>query len=549
MAQVWKKLQRSDSDYTGDVTGTVDGTAAATVKGGAVKANLGLNSSGIVQLTLPVDKGGTGLTNFSDANYKNSNVTHSDVGTTKANIGLGSVLDQAQVTTFAQDGIPTSLAIGDIWIDTNDNHKTYRAASIGADAITAGEWILTTLGKGALGLVKGDVGLGNVDNTTDALKPVSTAQGTAIGLKANKASPTFTGTVSGISKTMVGLGNVTNESKATMFTSPAFTGTPTGVSKTHVGLGNVTNESKATMFADPTFSGTVAGISKTHVGLGNVSNVTAVTTFAQDAIPTALAAGDIWTDTNDDNTMYRAVAAGADEIAAGEWVEIGIQKGSLGLAKADVGLGNVDNTTDANKAISTAQAAVNLLKAPLANPAFTGTPTGITKSHVGLSNVTNESKATMFTAPTFTGSVSGVTKAHVGLTNVIDQAITVSGGALKFGATAQTLDESSVSNSAKVGGSTLAETKAAAVATAESNIIGSAPGALDTLGELGDALLDDPTYITSTIVNSIATKGKAPMTLTAEDTDGDATYTNDPASEALGQIGIYNGQQYVVVDI
>ena len=47
------------------------------------------------------------------------------------------------------------------------------------------------------------------------------------------ANPTFTGTVSGITATMVGLGNVTNESKATMFASPTFTGTtvaptPTG---------------------------------------------------------------------------------------------------------------------------------------------------------------------------------------------------------------------------------------------------------------------------------------------------------------------------------
>lgn len=43
------------------------------------------------------------------------------------------------------------------------------------------------------GLVKADVGLGNVDNTSDANKPVSTAQATAIALKANIASPTFTG--------------------------------------------------------------------------------------------------------------------------------------------------------------------------------------------------------------------------------------------------------------------------------------------------------------------------------------------------------------------
>jgi hypothetical protein len=40
-------------------------------------------------------------------------------------------------------------------------------------------------------------------------------------------NPTFTGTVGGITSTMVGLGNVTNESKATMFTSPTFTGTTT----------------------------------------------------------------------------------------------------------------------------------------------------------------------------------------------------------------------------------------------------------------------------------------------------------------------------------
>jgi hypothetical protein len=39
------------------------------------------------------------------------------------------------------------------------------------------------------------IGLGNVDNTSDANKPVSTAQQTALDLKANLASPTFTGPV------------------------------------------------------------------------------------------------------------------------------------------------------------------------------------------------------------------------------------------------------------------------------------------------------------------------------------------------------------------
>ena len=39
------------------------------------------------------------------------------------------------------------------------------------------------------------VGLGNVDNTSDANKPVSTAQATAIGLKAPSINAAFTGTL------------------------------------------------------------------------------------------------------------------------------------------------------------------------------------------------------------------------------------------------------------------------------------------------------------------------------------------------------------------
>ena len=46
------------------------------------------------------------------------------------------------------------------------------------------------------GITASMVGLGSVNNTSDAGKPVSTAQQTALDLKANLASPTFTGTPS-----------------------------------------------------------------------------------------------------------------------------------------------------------------------------------------------------------------------------------------------------------------------------------------------------------------------------------------------------------------
>jgi hypothetical protein len=54
------------------------------------------------------------------------------------------------------------------------------------------------------GVTKSHVGLGNVDNTADSAKPVSTAQQTALDLKANLAAPTFTGTVSAANLTLSG---------------------------------------------------------------------------------------------------------------------------------------------------------------------------------------------------------------------------------------------------------------------------------------------------------------------------------------------------------
>ena len=93
--------------------------------------------------------------------------------------------------------------------------------------------------------------------TTDI--PTDTNQLTNGAGFATLNSPTFTGTVNGITASMVGLGNVTNESKTSMFTDPAFSGTVTGVTKSMVGLSNVDNQSKATMFTDPTFTGTIAG--------------------------------------------------------------------------------------------------------------------------------------------------------------------------------------------------------------------------------------------------------------------------------------------------
>ena len=151
-------------------------------------------------------------------------------------------------------------------------------------------------------------------------------------------SPTFTGTVSGVSQTMVGLSNVTNESKSTMFASPALTGTPTA----------------------PTAASTV-----------NTTQI-ATTEYVKTAVANLIASAPSTLDT---------------------------------LNELAIALGN-----DANYA-STITTALGL-KAPIASPTFTGTVSGISATMVSLGNVTNESKATMFSSPVFTGTTTLNTVAY-----------------------------------------------------------------------------------------------------------------------------------------
>jgi hypothetical protein len=123
---------------------------------------------------------------------------------------------------------------------------------------TASNAVDSVNGKvGVVVLDKVDINLANVDNTSDANKPVSSAQLAALNLKANLASPTFTGTVSGITKAMVGLTNVDNISDANK-----------PVSSAQLAALNL----KANL-ASPTFTGTVSGITKAMVGLTNVDNI------------------------------------------------------------------------------------------------------------------------------------------------------------------------------------------------------------------------------------------------------------------------------------
>ena len=72
-----------------------------------------------------------------------------------------------------------------------------------------------------------------------------------------------------------------------------------------------------------------------------------------------------------------------------------------GVTKAMVGLGNVDNTSDVNKPVSTAQQTALNLKAPLASPALTGVPTAPTP---GATDNSTKIATTAFIGNVFAGS-------------------------------------------------------------------------------------------------------------------------------------------------
>jgi hypothetical protein len=319
------------------------------------------------------------------------------------------------------------------------------------------------------GVTKAHVGLGNVDNSADLDKPVSTLTQTKLDEKAPIANPTFTGTVAGITKSMVGLGNADNTSDAS---KPISTATQTAL------------DDKANVDG-PTLTGTVTLPSSTSIGLvtsTEIGYLEGVTSSIQDQL--------------DDRTP------------------------TAELTKTMVGLANVDNTSDEDKPVSTDTQAALDLKANLDAPTFTGTVSGISKSMVGLGNVDNTSDASKpistatqtaldakydtatatsalaakapLESPTFTGTVSGVTKTHVGLGNVDN-----------------TSDANKPVSTAQASAIATAKSEAIADATAQVNaVIASAPAALNTLDELAAALGDDANFAT-TVTTSLA--AKAPL--------------------------------------
>jgi hypothetical protein len=212
----------------------------------------------------------------------------------------------------------------------------------------------TTTKKITLTQVKTSLALNNVDNTSDANKPVSTATQTALDAKqATLVSGTNIKTIN--STSILGSGNIAISSAVAW---GGITGTLSTQTDLQTALDLKVDENAA-----------ITGATKTKITYDAKGLVTAGADLAAGDLPTGIDAAKISTGlisnaefdylnglTDNIQTQFTGkqdVLVSATNIKTIEGQSL-LGSGNIDLAKGDVGLGNVDNTSDANKPVSTA---------------------------------------------------------------------------------------------------------------------------------------------------------------------------------------------------
>jgi hypothetical protein len=244
----------------------------------------------------------------------------------------------------------------------NGNTSTIDYADALAINATAGHIADTSIHFLKTDVTKTDVGLGNVDNTSDADKPVSTLTQTALD---------------GKQATLVSGTNIQSINNASILTTGNINLIPASEKGANNGVATLGSDGKVPAGQLPSFVD----------DLEEYANLAAFpATGESDKIYVAIDTGKI----------YRWSGSQYVEIAANEVNSVNGKTGVVTLTAADVGLGNVTNESKATM---------------FTNPTFTGTVTGVTATMVGLGNVTNDAQVTSVSGTAPIVSSGGTTPA------------------------------------------------------------------------------------------------------------------------------------------
>jgi len=225
---------------TGSYVANVFGTANQIISSG------GGTENATITLSLPQSIGIASSPTFADITISGA------INNTALNVALANKQPLGNYATGG--GVATGVNTGDeteITIKSKLGISTLSGSNTGDQDLSALVPKTTTVNGKALNsnitLNKTDIGLSSVDNTADTNKPISTAQQTALNLKASLSGATFTGTVN--------LNSVTNingyaELGADLFINDAseFTFETPEVRqrfRDSIALGNVNNTSDA----------------------------------------------------------------------------------------------------------------------------------------------------------------------------------------------------------------------------------------------------------------------------------------------------------------
>ena len=127
-----------------EATARADGDTAEAQARQTLEAKVDKKNKTFIQPGAPADNTANDLRDgdlWIDSNDGNKLYRWDGVNSPNAWDVVRDTTNDGKATIFTQDDVPTSgVKKGDIWFDTNDNNKQYRADSDGSDQVTSGEW-------------------------------------------------------------------------------------------------------------------------------------------------------------------------------------------------------------------------------------------------------------------------------------------------------------------------------------------------------------------------------------------------------------------------